>query len=99
MFNAENRQAWQDLANHCDIRRPSQGRTVIVTKGKNKGETGVVFWHDWNRYGHVNQYRTSAQITLGEFIGREGFRCGIKTFDGKTIWVNAEYCELYYTAI
>lgn len=86
----DNRAAWQDLIDRTGPQRPSKGKSVTVDSGKHKGKTGIVFWHDWDKYSGGTRYASDAQLVLREIIGRHGWRVGIKTADGEKIFVAAD---------
>lgn len=84
--------AWSALAEISKTAwSPRKGKLVNITRGKHKGESGVVFWHGKDRYRYSNQYQTGIQSTMSDILGRFGFRIGVKTDSGEKFFVSAEY--------
>jgi hypothetical protein len=82
---------------------PSIGKLVRITKGKDKGKEGVIFWAGVDRYGNSrynnNGFRASAILAI---IKSEGLnhidtnknRFGLKDDKGKVFWVNVGLLEV-----
>ena len=89
-FTAENRAAWQKIADSASAQRPSVGKTVEIVGGrKYKGQVGVVVWHGVDKYSST-QYLSDARLALREINGREGYRVAVKTAT-ETFFVPADY--------
>jgi len=95
-INAENRGAWQALADELSKQRPSPGRAVRVTGGrKHKGERGTVERHQVSRYSDPFRYASDAQAHMREMSGRFGFACLVRPDgNGAAFWINAEHLEV-----
>lgn len=92
-INSDTRGAWQDLANQTATNRPSKGKQVRVTEGRHAGKIGIVTWHGASRYRET-RYCSDAQLHLRDMVGREGFRCGVRTDSGETFFVDADKVDV-----
>ena len=90
-----NREAWQNLANDLAPQRPSVGKSVRVTEGrKHLGKVGKVTWHGVNKFDDLWRYQSEAQMHYRDMAGRDGYRVGIETPDGKSFFINADKVEV-----
>lgn len=60
-----------------------------MTKGKQAGKTGKVFYHGIDKFGHAYDYATDAQAHLRDAVGRGGWRVGIDAV-GEKFFVGAD---------
>lgn len=92
MFAEEHRSAWEDIIARTSIDRPSKGKRVRVTSGrKYKGVEGVVVWHGLDKFSNPHRFYDSAQITMSEIMGRNGYRVKIQPDNGQPFYVSADW--------
>lgn len=94
IINADNREAWQSLANSASKEKPFVGRKVRIDNGrKHKGKIGEVMRHQQDKFWNAFRYGSPAQHMLTQMRGREGFVILVKT-QTEQFWVKAEYATV-----
>ena len=93
VFTTETKQAWQAVIDDTSNNRPSVGRQVTITKGKNKGASGRVTWHGVDAYAST-QYKTEAMLAMQQVIGREGYRIRVQPVQGAAFFCKATCAEV-----
>ena len=94
-INSENKGSWQALANTVSANRPSVGRTVVVTRGKHTGATGVVVWHGLDKFSDAFRYGSDSSHALREMNGTFGYRVKVQPEEGDGFFVRADYVEVW----
>ena len=89
VINADTADAWCQIAKDCAAERPSVGKHVTVTKGKNKGKSGKVLRHQISKFGSAYRYGGDASHMMKDMMGRDGWCVQIEC-DGQRFWTNAD---------
>lgn len=95
VINAENRDAWQKIADEASKNRPFAGRKVRIERGKHKGKVGSVQRHERDPYQpDAWRYGGEGCLALREMQGRYGFRVLVRPPVGDAFWTKAEYAAV-----
>lgn len=99
IIRAEDRAAWQALADKLAAQFPSVGKRVRVVAGrKHLGVDGIVTWHGRDRYADT-RHLSDAQLHLRDMEGRRGFRIGIRPLNGGPVFfISADSVEVISTS-
>lgn len=86
----ENKQAWSEVIKKTNDIRPYVGRTVQITKGKNKGLVGKVTWHGVDKFYTGTRHMNGAQMMMLQAMGTVGYRVRIQPSIGDAVFCKAD---------
>ena len=91
VINADNREAWQQIANTVSVQHPGAGKKVRVNAGKHHGKEGIVQRHERDPFQRdAWRYGGEANLHMREMAGRYGFRIMVRTGAGETFFTKAD---------